>query len=50
VEISQENVEIVRRIYEAAERRDSATILTLYDRVVWFHNREDALEAAGLHE
>jgi ketosteroid isomerase-like protein len=29
--MSQENVEIVRRVYEAAVRRDAATVLALYD-------------------
>jgi ketosteroid isomerase-like protein len=29
--MSQENVEVVRRVYEAAARRDTATILALYD-------------------
>ena len=29
--MSRENVEIVRRIYEAVARRDSATVLALYD-------------------
>ena len=29
--MSQENVEIVRRVYEAATRRDAATVLALYD-------------------
>ena len=29
--MSQENVETVRRIYEAALRRDAATVLALYD-------------------
>jgi ketosteroid isomerase-like protein len=29
--VSQENVEIVRRVYEAAATRDSATLLSLYD-------------------
>jgi ketosteroid isomerase-like protein len=29
--MSQENVEIVRRVYEAAARRDPATVLALYD-------------------
>jgi uncharacterized protein len=29
--MSQENVEIVRRVYEAVARRDSATVLELYD-------------------
>jgi ketosteroid isomerase-like protein len=30
--MSQENVEVVRRVYEASARRDSATVLALYDR------------------
>jgi ketosteroid isomerase-like protein len=29
--MSQENMEVVRRVYEAAARRDSATVLALYD-------------------
>ena len=29
--MSQENVKIVRRIYDAAARRDSATVFSLYD-------------------
>jgi ketosteroid isomerase-like protein len=29
--MSQENVEIVRRVYEAAARRDAATVFALYD-------------------
>jgi len=29
--MSQENVEIVRRVYDAAARRDTATVLALYD-------------------
>ena len=29
--MSQENVEIVRRVYEAAARRDAANIFALYD-------------------
>ena len=29
--MSEENVEVVRRIYEAAARRDSATMFSLYD-------------------
>jgi ketosteroid isomerase-like protein len=32
--MSQENVEIVRRIYDAAGRRDAATVLALYDSEV----------------
>jgi ketosteroid isomerase-like protein len=29
--MSRENVEIVRRLYEAINRRDPATVLELYD-------------------
>jgi ketosteroid isomerase-like protein len=29
--MSEENVEVVRRIYDAASQRDAATVLTLYD-------------------
>ena len=29
--MSQENVEVVRRVYEAAARRDRATVFSLYD-------------------
>jgi uncharacterized protein len=29
--MSQENLEIVRRVYEASARRDTATVLSLYD-------------------
>ena len=36
--MSQENVEIVRRVYEAAARRDAATVLTLYDPEVELDN------------
>jgi ketosteroid isomerase-like protein len=32
--MSQENVEIVRRVYEADARRDSAAVLDLYDPAV----------------
>jgi len=32
--MSRENVEIVRRVYEAAARRDSASVLALHDREV----------------
>jgi ketosteroid isomerase-like protein len=34
--MSQENVEIVRRMYDAVARRDAATVLTFYDpEVEW---------------
>jgi ketosteroid isomerase-like protein len=34
--MSQENVEIVRRLYDAVARRDAATVLALYDPEVEF--------------
>jgi ketosteroid isomerase-like protein len=38
--MSEENVEIVRRVYEAAARGDTATVLKLYDpEVVWDFSR-----------
>jgi ketosteroid isomerase-like protein len=35
--MSQENVEIVRRVFEAVARRDTASILALYDPEVEVH-------------
>jgi ketosteroid isomerase-like protein len=38
--MSEENLEIVRRVYEAATHRDTATVLALYDpEVVWDASR-----------
>jgi ketosteroid isomerase-like protein len=38
--MSRENVEIVRQIYDAAARRDAATVLALYDpEVEWDFSR-----------
>jgi ketosteroid isomerase-like protein len=38
--MSRENVEIVRRVFDAASRRDSATVLALYDpEVEWDYSR-----------
>ena len=36
--MSEENVEVVRRIYEAAARRDVEAVLALYDTEVAFDN------------
>jgi ketosteroid isomerase-like protein len=36
--MSQENVEIVRQVYDAATRRDAATVLALYDPEVELDN------------
>ncbi len=46
--MSQENVEIVRSLYEAITRRDSEAVLVLYDP--WYRTRAEALEAVGLSE
>ena len=44
--MSQENVEIVRQVYEAAARRDSVAVLALYDpQVEWDASR---IEIGGL--
>src|SRR5215213_9127188 len=46
--MSSENVEIVRRVYDAAARRDAATILSLYDPdVEWDISRSPARELMG---
>jgi|SRR5215211_2726855 len=38
--MSRENVEVVRRMFDAAGRRDSATVLSLYDpEVEWDNSR-----------
>jgi ketosteroid isomerase-like protein len=44
--MSEENVEIVRRVYEAAARRDPATVLALYDPEVELD--PSRLQAVGL--
>jgi ketosteroid isomerase-like protein len=36
--MSQENVELVRRVYDAAARRDTAAVLALYDESVELDN------------
>ena len=36
--MSRENVDVVRRVYEAAARRDSATVFALYDTEVELDN------------
>lgn len=40
--MSQENVEVVRRVYEASARRDSAAVLALYDPDVELDNSRGA--------
>ena len=41
--MSRENVEIVRRVYEAAARRDAASVLALYDPNVELDNSRLAI-------
>lgn len=48
--MSEENVEIVRRLFDAAARGDAAAVLACYDPEVEIDTREEALEAAGLKE
>jgi ketosteroid isomerase-like protein len=45
--MSRDNVEIVRRVYEAAARRDSATVLALYDPRVELDNSRIEIAGAG---
>jgi ketosteroid isomerase-like protein len=50
--MSQENVEIVQRIFDAGDRRDSETLLSLYDEgVVWDVSRTEGadFEAGVFH-
>jgi ketosteroid isomerase-like protein len=48
--MSQENVEVVRRIYEAVASRDTATVLSLYDPdVEWDFSRGPGIVAAGIY-
>ena len=61
--MSQENVEIVKQVYEAGARRDAAAVLSFYyPELEWditcspakdlmgHQSQNDALEAAGLSE
>ena len=46
--MSEENVEIVRRLYEAAARRDTETVLSLYDPdVEWDFSKQLAVRMFG---
>jgi ketosteroid isomerase-like protein len=50
--MSRENVEVVRRLFEAAGRRDTAAVLSLYDPAVeWDASRGPTrnLMGAGVH-
>ena len=43
--MSQENVEIVRRLFEAVARRDSEAVLSIYDRaLVWDHSHNTEID------
>jgi ketosteroid isomerase-like protein len=46
--MSQGNVEIVRRLFEAGARRDTAAVLAVYDEaVVWDVSRTDGADFEG---
>ena len=46
--MSRENVEVVRRVYEAVARRDAAAVLTFYDpEVEWDMSRHPTATAMG---
>jgi ketosteroid isomerase-like protein len=45
--MSEENLEVVRQVYEAATRRDTATILTLYDPEVELNASALGVEGRG---
>ena len=46
--MSQENVEVVRQIFEAGARRDSPTVFSLYDReLVWDVSRMEGVDFEG---
>jgi ketosteroid isomerase-like protein len=48
--MSQENVEIVRRLWEAAERQDDQAVFALYDpAIAWESRALGPLEAGGLY-
>jgi ketosteroid isomerase-like protein len=48
--MSQENVEIVRRVWEAAERRDDQAVFNLYDpAIVWESHFVGPIELGGLY-
>ena len=48
--MSQENVEFVRRIWEASERRDTAAVFALYDpAIVWDFSHAAPVELRGLY-
>ncbi len=46
--MSRENVEVVRQVYDAAMRRDNASVLSLYDPdVVWDMSRHPTAAVMG---
>ena len=45
--MSEENVDVVRRLYEAVARRDSATVLSLYDPEVEWDARGSPIGGLG---
>ena len=47
--MSQENVEVVRRLWQAAERRDNEAVFALYDPDIVWDTRADDQIAGGLY-
>lgn len=47
--MSRENVEVVRRVYEAAAQRDPAAVHELYDRDVELDNTRIELVGGRVH-
>ena len=46
--MSRENVEVVRRVWEAAERRDNQAVFALYDTaIVWESHDAGPIEGGG---
>jgi uncharacterized protein len=47
--MSKENVEIVRRVWEALERRDTEALFALYDPAIVWDQRAGPTELVGLY-
>jgi ketosteroid isomerase-like protein len=47
--MSRENMDVVRRVYDAASRRDSAAVLALYDPAVELDNTRLQVVAGGVY-
>jgi ketosteroid isomerase-like protein len=45
--VSQENVEVVRRVWDAVERQDTAAVFAFYDPDIVWQNHTGAIELQG---